>query len=147
MGRPAPSELEDFLSGLHGRKSRGQRAQAAQFINEHYERLREYVEQKRDEGREDLARCYEERIEKFRHGPSGVSYSDALYSIRSFRPSRSVSHSLTFATQHRAARVVGWLLAALIAVMVLWAGNELRKYGQYVFERIIGANEQAASQR
>ena len=135
--------LEEFLSGLPQRTSRGERADAAHFIRKHGRALGEYVAGKRRTGRDALAAHYERVIERYKEGPGGVSFSESLYSIRSFRPSANISHSLTFPTEHRAARVVGWLLAALIAGLVLFTGYKVARYGAHIFSGLSDARDAA----
>lgn len=141
--KPSNQAIEEFLSGLPQRKSRGERADAAWFIKEHHEPLCTFIERKNREGRTELVRYYERVIDEYRTPPQGVCFSDSLYSIRSFRPSRSVSHSFTFATEHKTARIVGWLLAALLAGITLYAGYKVAEYGAYLFRDAAEATEQA----
>ncbi|MFH1732433.1 MAG: hypothetical protein ABIF82_12395 [Planctomycetota bacterium] len=140
---PSSRAIEEFLSGLPECKSRGERAAAAHFIETHSDALRDYVAHKEREGRTELAEHYERVIEEHRTPPQGVCYSESLYSIRSFRPSPSVSHSLTFATEHKTARIVGWLLAALLAGIVLYTGCKAAEYATEIFGGVTEARKQA----
>lgn len=140
---PSSRALEEFLSGLPERKSRGERAAAAHFIKAHSGALRDYVAHKKREGRTELAKHYERVIDEHRTPPQGVCYSESLYSIRSFRPSASVSHSLTFATEHKTGRIVGWLLAALLAGIVLYTGYKAAEYATEIFGGLVDKREQA----
>jgi len=140
---PSSTAIEEFLSGLPECKSRGERAAAAHFIKTHNDALRDYVAHKKGQGRDELAKHYDALLERYRRAPEGVCYSESLYSIRSFRPSRNRSHSLTFATEHKTARIVGWLLAALLAGIVLYTGYKVAEYGSYVFGGLVDIREQA----
>ena len=141
--KPTDQAIEEFLSGLHQRKSSGERADAAWFIREHDEPLRKFIETKNREGRVELVRYYERVVDEYRTPPQGVCFSDSLYSIRSFRPSRNRSHSLTFPTEHKTARVVGWLVTALLVGLTLYGGYKLGEYGTYLFRDLIETREQA----
>ena len=144
MGKkPTPVQIEEFLSGLHERKSQGERAQAAHFIRKHRRHVDAHVDRKRAEGREELARYYEKLLAKHEEGPAGVFYSESLHSIRSFRPSFRASHSLTFPTQHKTARVVGWLLAALFIGLTLYFGSLVADYARDVGGHVATERERA----
>lgn len=140
---PSSTAIEEFLSGLPECKSRGERAAAAYFIKTNNDALRDYVAHKRRQGRDDLAKHYDALLEQYSRAPEGVCYSESLYSIRSFRPSRNRSHSLTFATEHKTARIVGWLLAALLAGITLYTGYKIAEYATEIFGGLVDKREQA----
>ena len=116
-------EIENWL--CDARKVLPDEVPAVKKYLTYHPEIKDYVEEKKIRGSPD-AKNLEKRIN--------------AYSSESFRAANISQHTFTFSTEHKAAKIVGYLLAAAIAGFTVYLSYQVYKYGKYmadeVYERI-----------
>ena len=110
-------EIENWLYDAR-KVSQDERPAVQKHLAEHPE-ITDYVEEKKAQRKPD-AKDLDRRVR--------------MYAPKSFKISKTPKHTFTFSTEHKAAKIMGYILAAAIAAFTIYLGYQVYKYSEQLVE-------------